>query len=390
MPRFAKSSPKKPQLPIQDGLAAVVRELEQEAALWNDVKQETRLNYEKCFEQLKAGWEMGTARKQTRYVMRAAGLYMMRKNLRAVLREAKQILHSVKKGERSILDAHKAYAEKIAEGAKLLIKIRNHENQPWDEIQDRQAHYLQKDHKKRAATDEQLVKFYDAAKRSSFREAFLVCEFSGIRPEELKQGVRVEIVQGNDKSLKMRFFIESAKCDGKKKGLDIRVVEVGAPKNASNEVKARFKELARLATNQGKSNGWVCKIEPTEKQTVGQRITNAFKTTAKAAGVDVSAYSLRHRFSAQVKQASNGDSVAVALAMGHQTTETQRHYARASRGGGNVSPVPATGINVSGATIRGNPNRGGPPKHTKEHKVLSNILSTVPVPPAPFRRFRAL
>jgi len=59
----------------------------------------------------------------------------------------------------------------------------------------------------------------------------------------------------------------------------------------------------------------------------------------------IASQSLRNRFAAQVKQAKPGDAVAVAVALGHQTTETQRHYARASRGGGGISPVKSTEVN---------------------------------------------
>ena len=178
-----------------------------------------------------------------------------------------------------------------AQGVKLLHKLRDFEKLPWDQIADPKAHYHQADHKQKPATDEQLEKFYAAAKRSSFKEAFLICEFSGVRPEELGNGVRVELTK-IDGAVALRFHVESAKCDGKNKGLDLRTIEVKAPKDASNSVKERYKQLATIVATQGKKNGYIYRVEPTAKQTAGQRITNAFKTTAKAADVDMAAYSI--------------------------------------------------------------------------------------------------
>ena len=108
------------------------------------------------------------------------------------------------------------------------------------------------------------------------------------------------------------------------------------PSGAAEPVKRRWLELAKSVekSTNGTKKSYIVSVAASEKQTAGRLFSDACKNTARAAGVDVSAYSLRNRFSAQVKQANPGDAVAVAVALGHQTTETQRHYARASRGGG--------------------------------------------------------
>ena len=390
MPRIAKQAPQKPA-PIHQGLEAVLRAIEQEAGHWSDVSKETRLTYEGNYAQLKAGWSMGTARKQTRYAMRAAGVYMMRKELKAIARDAKKILRDASKGLMGQAEANKAYGEKLAQGAKLLDSLKKFKDQPWNQVDDPRAHYLEANHKKRPATDAQLVAFYEAAQRSSFRAQFLVCEFAGVRPEEVAKGVRVEVARNKAGSPVLRFHIESAKCDGLYKGLDLRTIDVLAPKQASKEVRERFKELVTIVREQGKSNGWVCKVDPTEGKTGkpmpgARRLTNAFQTTAKAAGVDISAYSMRHRVSAQAKQANPGDAVTVAMILGHQSTGTQGHYARASRGGGSVSPMPISGSAPGGAQVRGPATRSGPPKHVQEAQILSGVLSTALAPPAPSRR----
>lgn len=374
MPRPAKFAKQVPQ-PVPKDLAGALHAIEAEAALWGDVSKETRLTYERSFSQLRAGWDMGLARKKTHYVMRAAGLYCMRKELRQLLRESKKILKNGITGSESHTDRAKLYGEKIAQAAKLLGRIEDFKGLAWGNTSDKQAHFHERSHKKKAATDEQLKKFYEAAKRSQFHDAFQLIEFTGARPQELEKGIRIELVKQKN-SLVLRCTVEGVKCDGRKKGLDIRSVEIPFPQHASIDVKKRWRDLAHKA-----KSGLIVRVEKTEKQTVGQRITNAFKTTAKTAGVDVAAYSLRHRFSAQTKQSNKGDAIAVALALGHQTTKTQEHYGRAKRGGTDVSPVQVVGIDLGIAQIRGAATKTGPPTHIREHSTLSKVVNSVSTPP---------
>jgi integrase len=353
--------------------------MEQEVALWSDVSKGTRLEYERKFQQLKDGkWDLSTARKGTRYAMRAAGLYVMRKQLKKLIKEIKETMRDYSKGKLGYSEYNKLYLEKMIAGGKKLNEIKKFTDMAWNEIEDKKAHYLEADHKKKPATDAQLLAFYESAQRSSFKEAFLVCEFSGARPEEIAKGVRIELVRV-DGVPALRFHIESAKCDGNKKGIELRTVDVKAPpKTASKEVRERFKELARIVADGGKRKSWVCTVEPTTGKNPmpgARRLTNAFATTAKAAGVSISAYSMRHRFSAQAKQANPGDSVTVAMLLGHQSTATQGHYARASRGAGSVSPSNVASGGISpGVQIRGEASRAGPPKHVQEHALLEKSI----------------
>lgn len=370
MPRPAKFAKQEPQQVPKD-FAGALRAIEDEAALWKDVGRETRLAYEQGFKQLQAGWDMGLARKSTRYVMRAAGLYCMRKELRKLVREFKSILQNGSTGNESHAERGRLSGLKLAEAAKLLQKIEKFRGFEWGNIEDGKAHYHQKSHKKKAATDTQLKLFYAAAKRSQFYDVFQLIEFTGARPQELEKGIRVEVIEKQGK-LALRCTVEGVKCDGNKRGLEIRAVNVQFPDEASIEVKKRWLELANRA-----KNGLVVRVESTPKQSVGQRLTNAFKTTAKSAGVDLSAYSLRHRFSAQTKQSNKGDSVSVALALGHQSTETQRHYGRAKRGGADVSPMKIVGIDLGIAEIRGSTRREGPSVHINEKVKIANVLSSI-------------
>ena len=352
-----------------------------ETAKWREVEQTSRESYEAKAKQLAEGWDMAAASKGTRYGMRAAGLYVMRKQLKALLREAKKVRSKGLTGAELFPVREAQFAQKMAGVLEKLEAIREFEARDWSPVTN-PCRRIQKSHKKRPAKDSELVAFYERGAKSSYYEAFLVSEFSGVRGQEFAEGVRIELSKkGGTPTLS--FYIQSAKSDGQKKGLDLRCNECPFPADASDEVKRRWLHLAKLVQDGKKSH--VVRIERTGKSTVGRMFTDACCNTARSAGVDVSAYSLRHRYSAQVKQANPGDAVAVALAMGHQTTQTQRHYARANRGGGDVSPVQTTGVNVSGQTIRGAPERAGPPLHVKQKTVLG---AAVPGAKAAPRRSR--
>lgn len=369
MPRPSKQATATPT-PQKGELELLVREAEEEGAKWREVEKTTRLTYEAKAKQLAEGWDMGSACKATRYGMRAAGLFSMRKQLRAMLKEAKKVRKNGSTGAELFNVREAQFAQKMRGVEAMLTAIRDFEALDWANVHVPSMR-LQKSHKQRPANDAELVAFYARAEKSTYRKAFLVAEFSGCRGEEFREGVRVEIGKKGGIAT-LRFFVQSAKADGKKKGLDLRSVEVPFPSMAAEPVQRRWLELAKSVQQGGKSH--VVRIVPTEKSTSGQLFTNACKTISKGAGVGVAAYSLRNRYSAQVKQANPGDAVAVALALGHQTTETQRHYARANRGGGDVSPVQSTGVNVSGAVIRGAPTRSGPPLHVKENAILNKAV----------------
>ena len=345
----------------------------------NRISEATRLTYEAKYAQLQKGWDLGSACKKSRYSMRAAGLHMMRKQLSRTLRAAKKLLDKGTGAGELVLVRQAMYAEKMKEVRKELEAIRAFQALDWNTIADPKLR-LESSHKQRAVTDSELEKFYKAGAKSSFLDAFLVAEFAGVRGEEFREGVRVEYAMIEGQRV-LSFFIESAKSDGKKKGISVRQVDSAFPKNAGKSVQKRWIELAKRVADHKKS--YVVTIEPTAKQTAGQRFTNAFKTFAKKADLDISAYSMRQRFSSQVKQANKGDAVAVALALGHQSTLTQKHYARASRGKGGISPMITTGKVHSGEVIRGPKTLAGPAQHIKESVVLSVAIPPRYSPPSP-------
>ena len=381
MPRPSKQATTKPTLQRSE-LALLVREAETEKAKWREVEKTTRLTYEAKAKELAKGWDMGTACKKSRYSMRAAGLWTMRGKLKALLKEAKRVEKNGRTGEELFALREAQFAQEMEKVAKKLAAIRAFEALLWSEIEDTGLR-LEKSHKKKPAKDSELVSFYKSAEKSSYREAFLVAEFAGCRGEELGKGVRVEVGK-KEGAVTLSFFIQSAKADGNKKGLDLRAIEVPFPSGAAEPVQRRWMELAKSVATATKATNksYVVSVATSAKQTAGRLFTDACKNTARAAGVDVSAYSLRNRFSAQVKQANPGDAVAVALALGHQTTETQRHYARANRGGGGVSPVDSIGVHVAGSQIvRGAAARTGPPRHIKERVQLGATVAPPAAPP---------
>lgn len=379
MPRFSKRVAKKPAMP-EASLDLLVRDAATEASKANEVSQATRLDYEAKAKRLADGWDMEPACKKTRYAMRAAGLWVMRRELKRVLREADKLRRKGATGTETFEERNLQWAAKLAEAQIKLTQIAKFTNLPWAEIANPKQR-AQASHKQKPATDAQLAKFYAGAGRSSFLQAFLVAEFSGCRGDEFGRGVRVEAGKENGIAV-LRFFIESSKADGDKKGLAIRQINVPMPSSASDDVQKRWLALATAAAVKG---GIVVTIEPTEKRSAGIRFTRAVATFATKASLDISAYSFRHRFSAQVKQSSGGDSVSVALAMGHQTTDTQRHYARAGRGGKGVSPVAIVGVNVSGHEIRGAAKRAGPPRHKREQTILGKAIGAAVSVPKPRR-----
>ena len=387
MPRPSRIA-KQPQPAPPKGMAELLHAIREEAALWSPASsKEARIAHEKRAALMSVDWDMGTARKGTRYVMRASGLWVMRRQLKRVMAEAKKVQAQGITGQESSMERERLWASKVAEASKLLKRIRDFKELPWNEIDDPKAHYLQADHKKKPATDAELSAFHIASARSSFRSAFLVAEFSGCRGEELGNGVRVEAFKKKGLPA-LRFFIESVKSDGRQKGLDLRCVEVEFPSKASKEIQRRWLELAKLATSK-KSGEATVKIEPTKKATAGVRFTAACRNVSKAAGVNVSAYSLRHRFSAQIKAANPGDAECVALALGHQSTKTQGHYARATRGKGGISPMQAAGVKVAGMQpVRGPKTRAGPPLHVRERISIGAVVRSVPSPSARATRFR--
>ncbi len=199
----------------------------------------------------------------------------------------------------------------------------------------------QADHKKKPATDAQLDAFHaiGTARRSVYRLHFIAAEFCGARPEEFgDKGVRVELFR-HQGVVALRFWIVGAKQGDGSKGQPLRSVVSPFPKGAPASMAGRWGELAQAAGTAG--GELVLSVEASQKLTAGQKLSRAFSQIAnkvETSGPKLAMYSLRNRFSAQVKD-SNASIEDVAVLLGHQSVETQRHYGRARRGGGSVSPA---------------------------------------------------
>jgi len=348
----------------------VVRAAREALAKAQPLASSSRREYERRAAVLAGGWDMAKAGKRERYMMRAAGTWEFLRQIKSKLSEADKAKRS-----RDFLEPVRTamWAAKIEEAENLMAKLADFRDLPWTGFANNTKQ--QAGHKKSAATDAQLEAFFEAAGDSQFRDAFLVMEFTGCRGEELGKGVRVEAEKKNG-TVALRFFIESAKCDGKKKGLDLRAVVSEFPTHASKSVQKRWMELAKKVGEARKPI--TVTVEKTDAMTPGQRLTKIVSYFAKQAGQPIAAYSLRHRVSAQAK--ASGDAESTAAVLGHQTTETQRHYGRAKRGGSGVSPVAITGVNLSGVPIRGAKQRIGPPNGYKDRVALT--ASTPQAPPA--------
>lgn len=274
--------------------------------------------------------------KRERYLWKAAGAWHFKAKAREALTAANKVWNSkefASEGER-----WKAWRSAVGKVEKAREALEQWESLDFaasvDEERRRQAN-----HKKRPATDSQLSRFFQVVGSSKYRGAFLAMEFAGARPAEFAAGVRVEVAKQGG-AVGLRFNIEGAKCrEGV--GQPLRSVFVPLPSEAGAEVKQRYAELARMVKECGRA-GLVLKVEKGETLTAGQKLSRAFSDFAsKCGGGDgpkLSAYSLRNRFSAQAK-ASLSSLEEVAQVLGHQSTETQKHYGRRQRGGGRVSPV---------------------------------------------------
>lgn len=388
MARFSKKQAQVHSATEKRALDERVRAAEKECAEWSAVAKQSRLTYEACAARVRKvdkagdliGWDLEAAAKGSRGPMKAGVVWVLRKELKALLKEAKRVRAKGMTGQ-ELMQVKEAQFVHLMDGVDAKLRsIAQWQNLAWNEKPADPGAKKQQSHKQRPATDSELVQFYEKAAVSIYAEPFLVAEFSGCRGEEFATGIRVEAAKVENVAT-LRFSIESAKSDGDKKGLDLRCVESSFPANASREVQERWMKLAKLAA---KKNGHFVQIKPTPKSTVGALFSDACRDVSKAAGVHVRGYSLRNRFSAQVKQSTGGDAVCVALALGHQTTDTQKHYARANRSGSAISPMRIKGVKVAGvAPVRGENKRMGPRQQIKDKQAINAAVPAGSPPSQP-------
>lgn len=324
------------------------------------------------------GLDIAQMVKRERYLWKAAGGWHFKNACLDAMRKADKIWKAeyASEGER-----WKAYRSAVAQIGKAQKNL-----DAWEALDFSRSvgeeRRRESNHKKAPATDGQLSRFFEVVGSSKYRGEFLAMEFAGVRPEEFGAGVRVEVAKQNGQ-VGLRFVIEGAKC-GDKKGQPVRSVFIVPPANASRGVQARYAELAGLVKTSGRA-GLVLKVAESEKLTAGQKLSRAFSDFASkmgGTGARLSAYSLRNRFSAQAK-ASLGTLEEVAQVLGHQSTETQKHYGRRQRGGGRVSPVAvAVGGGVEFEPVRSyGRSRAGPSASAKSATKVKSSAGVSPPRP---------
>jgi hypothetical protein len=307
------------------------------------IKPSTEREYERRAAQIRAGWKTSNACKNERFLMMAAGDWDYKKRIRALLHAADRILKS-----KTDADAIKKIKWKY-ELEKLAVLVREWENfraYPWKEHPELIIR-AQADHKKRPASDQQLVQFHDATKKSNYRKHFIAAEFCGARPEEFGgTGVAVDLCVVKDKQGRdvraLSFAITGAKRgQNGGNGQPLRVPVVPFPFEAGREVKRRWFELANAVKEQRQATNTplALVVEASEKLTAGQKLTRAFAKFTKGVEGSLSFYSLRNRFSAHAK-ASVETTEEVAVLLGHSSARTQRFYGRARRANSRrLSPI---------------------------------------------------
>lgn len=354
-----------------------------------DLRASTVAEYERRGKRLKAmraageGLDIGQMVKRERYVWRAAGNFLLTVELRQAMREADKIW---KASHASEGDRWKAYRVALDAVEKAEANLTAWGEQDWKNKTGSERR-RQANHRKTPASDSQLSRFYEVTKRSKYRPAFLAMEFAGVRPEEFGKGVEVkaarQTIDGKEVA-GLHFRIEGAKGieegsrkakGGKGHGQPVRTVFVPLPTDATPEIKGRFAEMLRLVQA---TPGKTLVVKVNGNRPAGELVSECVRDFAKkmGPGPKISAYSFRNRFTAHAK--ASGTVEDVALMLGHQSTETQKHYGRMQRGGGRVSPV-AVYVGERGQQIQPR----GPTEKRKPTRRMSAAHRSGAPPPFP-------
>lgn len=160
---------------------------------------------------------------------------------------------------------------------------------------------------------------YEAATPAQ-RAAIALLWATGCRPAEIERGVIVTLEDGA-----LKVIIRGAKTSDKR-GQPERVLTIDRNSEAGQALESAMKGLDKITIRRGAS-----------------RLTKDFAGIREKTGLDVSPYSMRHQFAADMKAA--GDRAQTARAMGHLSIDSQSAYgvaAQSKRRGGAVIDVEAT------------------------------------------------
>lgn len=320
----------------------------------------TRKEYAARAKRLAAGVDLVGVCKKELAVWKAAAKWAMAERVRQAMNECDKVEKATYANDAERWQAFGLAMQKIrdAMAAFEAVKVQmagltpGRKGEPGNEVAKKEAA-----HKKRPLTEAETEQFFAALATSQrngsnqFRAAFLAAYFCGARPEEFAGGVEVRwVVSAGTQQPGLLFTIRERVKQGEKKGqargrLFITVEGVRSP-----VTKRLFAELVGLVKAAEGAPRLLVKIDATANQTPGRRLTTVAAKAARKAFPQAqdrpSFYSLRQTFSANIKAAArerhgaDHDAAAeeVAEALGHQSTETQRHYGRMARGGGTFAP----------------------------------------------------
>lgn len=224
------------------------------------------------------------------------------------------------------------------------------------------------DRKKRVSKKRSLAGLPDewrqtlAARLPKYRLPFLVAAASGCRPDELEKGVLLSI---QDEGI--RIHIQGAKVTGKAGQPDrtIKVIMDGIDGSISSQIAAAI-------------NGGVDGVKIESGKLFSGAVRDAGRREWPNKKTDLSAYSLRHQFSADLKGAGFSP-IEIASLMGHVTTKTASYYGDSKQARGGLQIDKDIGLPLRQVKQIKEPS-SSPPK----------LVSSAPATQAPVRRMPAL
>lgn len=248
----------------------------------------------------------------TWYRRRAAIIFTAKFGLAAALKEQDLLQRTLQNSSNSVCEK---WTGKVWEVKSYGDLIREMQAQPALGLRDR---------KKRVSKKQSLAGLPDnwrqklASRLPKYRLPFLVAAASGCRPDELHNGVRLSTKDG-----KIRIFIHGSKVTATS-GQPDRTVLLVIDKTHGSISRQLYEAI----------ESGVDEVKIDSAKLFSGAIRDAARREWKSKKIDLSAYSLRHQFSADLKGAEfSAEQIAVLL--GHVTTKTASYYGdrRQARGG---------------------------------------------------------
>lgn len=242
-------------------------------------------------------------------------------------------------------------------------------------------------HKKSAFKSGEAKAFFDALGPSQYRLQMIAALFCGARPQEFESGVTVQFGKVKNDGWVMYLKIHDRAKQSHGTGQKSTSITIPLSGVTDPEYRSLFMELGKAAYGASADGSMLLQVSPTKTQTVGRLLSSLASKVGSKLKSRPSFYSLRHTFASNVKAAIRekhgsdftASSVEIAMALGHRSTETQRHYARVKRSRGGFSPSAA---GSSGYKPR-HYGRGAGPKEVVKIQQVAKTLKTSPKNPRP-------